>query len=94
MTTPGSSGKAGPTPISVVSDGTHDGEQVRPSFHFRGWYLSYGDVITGFHRLRKINVVGTLIVLCGCLCVSTDQGIFPLQRIAIHAVDRPKIPLL
>lgn len=89
MTTPGSSGKVGPTPIPVDTTGAHDGEQVRPSFTFGQWFLSLGDVVTGIHRFRKEFVEGTVIVLAGTVCVSTSLGVYPIQRIAIHSVQPP-----
>lgn len=73
--------------------GTHDHEQERPAFRFGMWFLSLGDSIIGIHRVRRIQVEGTLIALCGCLCISTDEGIFPLQRIAIHGVVPPTTPI-
>lgn len=89
MSTPGSSGRAGPTPISGASDGVHDGEQVRPSFHFGSWHLSLGDTITGIHRERRAEIEGSVVVVSGCLCVSTRLGVFPIQKIAIHSVQPP-----
>lgn len=89
MGEPGSSGEAGPTPIPVVSGGAHDREQVRPAFHFGAWYLALGDQVRGYHRVRKIDVIGTVIVLAGCVCLSTSDGIFPVERIAIQEVQPP-----
>jgi hypothetical protein len=76
-----------------IIQGTHDREQERPAYRFGMWFLTLGDSVTGIHRIRRIAVEGTLIALCGCLCISTDEGIFPLQRIAIHDVARPTVPV-
>lgn len=67
----------------------HDSEQERPVFHLGSWYLALGDQLTGYHRIRKIDVEGTVILFAGCLCVSTAEGIFPLQRVAIQKVLPP-----
>jgi hypothetical protein len=90
MSTPGSSGKAGPTPIPDECNAQAlTGEQVRPSFHFGMHTLHLGDTVTGVHRLYKSLVSGTVILMYGCICLSTVDGIFPVTRIAIHSVQDP-----
>lgn len=92
MGTPGSSGKDGPTPISVVPDGAHDGEQVRPSFHFGMWHLSLGDRVVGIHRALKKPLEGVVVLHCQTVCLTTPAGlIFPIQSIAIHEVLPPLV---
>lgn len=88
MSTPGSSGKDGPTPISaVVSDGSHRGEQVRPSFHYGMWVLTPGDRVVGVHRLLKKRVEGVVLMHLDVVCLATTAGlIFPIQSIAVHEV--------
>lgn len=93
MSTPGSSGRDGLTPISVVPDGSHDGEQARPSFRFGMWHLSLGDRVEGIHRLLKKPVAGAVVLLHGVVCLSCDAAglVFPIQSIAIHEVLPPLV---
>lgn len=91
MSTASSSGREGPTPISVRSDGSHDREQVRASFRYGPWFLSLGDRVTGYHRERQLSVTGILTLMAGCLCVSSSAGTFPLQKLAIHEVAPPTL---
>lgn len=83
MTTPGSSGKAGPTPIPYV------GEQVRPSFHVGTQEIRLGDRVVGIHRSHKHQVSGTVVMAYGEPCLSTKEGVFPLDRIAVLEVQPP-----
>lgn len=89
MSTPGSSGRDGLTPISVVPDGSHDGEQARPSFRFGMWHLSLGDRVRGIHRLLKREMIGSVVLVSDCVCISTSTGVFPIQSIAVHEVSPP-----
>lgn len=90
MTTPGSSGKAGPTPIPDEADQGFVGEQVRPAFHFAGHELRLGDRVTGFHRDRKVPVFGNVVIVHGCVCISDRSGlVYPIQKLRITEVQPP-----
>lgn len=89
MATPSNSGEGGPTPIPDEVEQDFVGEQVRPSFHYGAHELRLGDQVTAFHRDRKINVIGRVIVLHGCVCISASTGVYPIQKLQIREVQPP-----
>lgn len=93
MSEPGSSGRDGLTPISSDVQGTDDREQARPSFHFKGWTIATGDLLSGVHRASRRRVSGPVVIVQGCLCVDSGGKKYVLTNIAIHEVQPPLFDL-